>query len=563
MNISSIKFAAGALLILTGILVPSSTLIAFLRTIPETIREQLILGATLFKVGLVLNGLFIIILGWVSTPKSGKQNEERSSDRYSTFPSFILVGILLTAFILRLYNLNVGIWFDEIITYISYVNRPFGEILTTYDNQNNHLLYTLFARLSFLTFGESVWSLRLPAVLFGVGSIWAVYLFSCWVGTWREGLLSAALLTFSYHHVWFSQNARGYTALLFWTILSSWLLVRALREDKVGLWLMYGVTTALGMLTHITMAFVIVAHGVVYLVSVYDSGRENRREKWLGGFIGFAVAGLLTFQFYALVLPQLLNWQGGGVSSWQGRVAVAPWKSPIWMMGELLKGANISLGSGTLLLLTIPVFGAGLFDFARKKSSVVFLLIVSVLAGLAVIVGLGSTLLPRFFFYAMGFAAIILVRGLMLSGDFLSRALHLDPVRAPVVGVALCATVIAGLGNSVAGAYQPKQDYAGALEYVQNQRRPGDIIITVGLTVFPYQRFYKVDWDNVTTLEELDRARSRGARTWLIYTMPVILQAAYPEIMKSIETEFQTVKKFSGTLSGGDIVVSRAQSPVR
>src|SRR5262249_24105119 len=158
------------------------------------------------------------------------------------------------------------------------------------DDQNNHLLYTLLARLSFLIFGESVWSLRLPAVLFGVGSIWAVYLFSCQVATWKEGLLSAGFLAFSYHHVWFSQNALGYTALLFWTLLSSWLIVRAWREAKVELWLMYGLTTALGLLTHITMAFVVVGQGIAYLVSVYDSGKGKRREKWLGGFLGFTVA---------------------------------------------------------------------------------------------------------------------------------------------------------------------------------------------------------------------------------------------------------------------------------
>ena len=33
------------------------------------------------------------------------------------------------------------------------------------------------------------------------------------VATTHEALLAAAFLTVSYHHVWFSQNARGYTAL--------------------------------------------------------------------------------------------------------------------------------------------------------------------------------------------------------------------------------------------------------------------------------------------------------------------------------------------------------------
>jgi len=95
------------------------------------------------------------------------------------------------------------------------------------------------------------------------------------------------------------------------------------------------------------------------------------------------------------------------------------------------------------------------------------------------------------------------------------------------------------------------------------ERRPDDAVLTVGLTVFPYERFYKAGWEKVTTLEEMNQARSRGARTWLVYTMPVVLQAAYPEIKAAIDAEFETVKKFSGTLNGGEIVVARAKSPVR
>jgi hypothetical protein len=163
----------------------------------------------------------------------------------------------------------------------------------------------------------------------------------------------------------------------------------------------------------------------------------------------------------------------------------------------------------------------------------------------------------------MGFAAIILVRGLTLSGDFLSRALHLDPVKAPLVGVALCLAAIGGSAISVARAYQPKQDYGAALEFVQNERRLGDAVLTVGLTVFPYERFYKADWVKVTTLEELNQARSRATRTWLVYTMPVVLQAASPEIKAAVDDEFETVKKFSGTLNGGEIVVALAKSPLR
>ena len=558
--VAKVLFTIGAALILVGIVIPTSTLLEFLRTVPDGLREQLKFGAIFFKAGLVLDGVFVMSLGWIVTGKSRKPDERRLTERYHVSPWYPLAFILLAAFLLRMYNLNLGIWFDEIVTYIFYVNQPFGEILTTYDNQNNHLLYTIIAHLSFLTFGESVWTLRLPAVLFGVGSIWALYRFSCQVGTWKEGLLSASILTFSYHHVWFSQNARGYTALLFWTLFSSSLLIRALRGNRVGLWLMYGVTVALGLVTHLTMAFVIVGQGLVFLLNMYRSDKTNRRQKWLGGILGIAVAALLSFQLYALVLPQLFNLHGDGVGSWQGEVAVAVWKSPIWMLGELLKGLNISLGNGIIICLAIFVFGVGLFDFSAKKSPIVILLLVPVLLSVMVIMALGSTLVPRLFFFAVGFAVIIVVRGLMLSGEFGARKLQVRFIKGSTLGVVMCVVLIISSAISVSGAFLPKQDFAGAMEFVQEKRRSGDVVVIVGLTVIPYERFYKVDWQEIETLEELNKVRTRGGRTWLVYTMPVVLKAAHPEIMKSIQIDFEPVKEFPGTLNGGNIVVALAKS---
>ena len=148
----------------------------------------------------------------------------------------------------------------------------------------------------------------------------------------------------------------------------------------------------------------------------------------------------------------------------------------------------------------------------------------------------------------------------MVGGNHVSGTLGLTPRRAQWVGVGLCMAIILGSGITVARAFQPKQDFEGALDFVQTQRQPGDVILTVDLTVLPYQRFYKVDWEHVTSQHELNRARVRGRRTWLVYTMPIVLQSAYPEIMKSINSDFQTMKEFRGTLSGGNIVVALAKS---
>jgi mannosyltransferase len=557
---AKLPLTIGSVLIITGIVLPTSTLIAFLRTRPEALGEQLILGAKLFKTGLVFDGLFVLALGWMITCNLGKQNERRVSERYDIASTSILVGILLTALLLRLYNLNFGMWFDEILTYVYYMDRSLGEIITTYSDQNNHLLYNILARISFFMFGASVWSLRLPAVLFGVASIWAIYVLSCDLGYRREGLLSAGLLTFSYHHVWFSQNARGYTGLLFWTIFSSWLLLRALREGKLQLWMLYATSVALGAYTHITMVVVVIGQFVVYLITVFRRSQNSRPEWWIGGVVGFVLAGIITFQLYAFLLPQILNWRSSTLPPWQGRVMVAAWRDPVWMLLELIGGMNITFGSIILVIVAIFVFGVGIRDFLRKEPSVVWLLFVPVLIGLTVIMVIGSTLFPRFFFFALGFGVLIVIRGTVLAGEVIGRFLCLDFAKRYSLGIFLCVGLISVSAISVPLAYAPKQDYEGALQFVEGKKQPGDVVVTFGLTALPYESFYKVDWKEIRALEDLKMVRSLAKRTWLVYTMPTLVESASPEIMNSIRRDFSLVKEFPGTLNGGSIFVCLVDS---
>ena len=121
-------------------------------------------------------------------------------------------------------------------------------------------IYSLLAKLCLLWLGDTPFALRFPAVAFGLLGIGAVYALGRKVASAREGLLAAALLAVSYHHVWFSQNARGYTALAFFALSATLLLLRVLedghRRDALG----YAVVAALGTYTHLTMACVVAAH---------------------------------------------------------------------------------------------------------------------------------------------------------------------------------------------------------------------------------------------------------------------------------------------------------------
>ena len=148
----------------------------------------------------------------------------------------LVLALLGIGAVLRWVGVGRDLWLDEVFTLVGFVRLPLAELLTDYSHDNQHLLFSLAAHLSVGLFGESAASLRLPAVLFGLGSLWATWRLGLLLAGRREALLALAFLVFSYHHVWFSQNARGYTGLLMATVLSTELLLRALWRGRWKLW---------------------------------------------------------------------------------------------------------------------------------------------------------------------------------------------------------------------------------------------------------------------------------------------------------------------------------------
>jgi mannosyltransferase len=552
MIISYLGFWTGVALMVAGILVPSSSLIESIRTVPAHLADQLLTGATLLRIGVVILGLIAVVLSRVSIGQTIRRREGVATNHSSAADTVILTIILLAASALRLYDLDAGLWHDEILTYVKFARMPAGEIISTYDTQNQNFLYSLLVRACFGIFGDDAWSLRLPAVMFGVASIWAMYFFARQAVNKREALLAAALLTFSYHHIWFSQNARGYTGLLFWTLLSSGLFLMVLREGRLQLWLAYAVSSAFGVYTQMTMVFVIVSHLTAYGTTLFVRRRETWPDRWTGLFVGFGLTGFLILLLHALVLPQVLSTVVGQEST------VPAWKNPLWTLLELYKGLSVGMVDGAVAVIALGVFCLGLWSIGRTNGLFLQLLFVPPLLCAAINMAMGHHLWPRFFFFTFGFGALVVVRGTMFLGQLMTRFLKLAPAKSITLGTVLCAGLIVASALSVRSAYAPKQDFKGALEFVISNSEPGDAIATAGLATFTYQNLYKVNWKSVDSLEALNAVRAGAKRTWLLYTFPTHMAAVYPDIMAAIQSDFGIVKRFPGTVGDGTVFVARS-----
>ncbi|MFV1986739.1 MAG: glycosyltransferase family 39 protein [Gemmatimonadota bacterium] len=460
-----------------------------------------------------------------------------------------LGSIMTVGLVLRVIGLGEALWFDEIKMYARYMTQPLGVILATYDDQNQHILYSVLARLSIGLFGDSVFALRAPAVLFGVASLGVLYAFGTRVTSRAEALLATALLAASYHHVWFSQNARGYTGLLFWTLLSTALFLDLLRNrdrSRWGLSVAYAGTVALAVYTHPTAAVLPLSHALVAAWALWRPGRSpEERPSFFPLFAGLVLAGTFTLQLYAPVLPQV-----GGVLLEPSLSGVSiEWKNPLWLVSETFGKLAVGVPGGALVLLpamAVALYGA--WSYFRRSSVDALAMVLPVVATATAIIALGHNLWPRFFFFAAGFGLLIGLRGLF------ALAPRAGP-RGPAIAVGLAVLAIFGSLTTVPSAWGPKQDYEAAEAFVDLNAGSSDAVVTVGMTGLPYNEWKARSWTQVTDATQLADVEESHERTWLIYSFPTSFQALQPDVWRRVDSLYREAARYSGTLGGGDIWV--------
>jgi len=462
--------------------------------------------------------------------------------------------ILAAAAAARAIGAGSDLWIDEVYSLVEHIRLPVSRILTEFPDDNEHVLYTLLAHAARFLFGESAAMVRLPALLFGLGSLWAVWRLGRLLAGPREALIAMSVLAFSYHHVWFSQNARGYTGLLLASVVATELMLRGLWRARPATWLAYAVVVALGMWVHLTMIFVAAAHLVVLLALLFRD-RSIRQGSWYG-LAALAFAGLLTFQLYALVVPQMAGYflRSGAGAHDLGREV----RTVAWLVGETMRGlsAGATLG-GAGVLAGGGIFAAGLVSLWRRdRWSAILLLLPAAIGGVSMIL-LGRNLWPRFFFNSLGFAALLGVFGAMVIAEKLAHRLRIPPRAA----AAVCAVaLVAASAVSMIRVYRyPKQDFTGARDFVTRLARPGDRIVGLKHAGRAYRSYYAPNWKTAWNTDDLRASAGSGA-TYALYTFPRTLSASDPALRRVLQTDFELLRVFPGTLGDGAIYLLRRKS---
>lgn len=271
---------------------------------------------------------------------------------------FLLSLILLSGLGLRIYKLGShDFWFDEAIS--SYIagkieHVPFDKTPPLY-----YILIHFWAKF----FGNGEFQLRSIAAIFGIASIFMLYKLGILLLDKKVGLISAFLLSISPIHIWYSQEARGYTLSIFTILISVYFFISALRKNKPILWIFFAISSVISLYSTYFCLFIIIGEFLVLLI------KRHRR------FIGkWAICNLFILISFSPFLRVFLN-------------QIKSIKENFWIKAPTLKSVFISFENfnvgysaneivyflSTILFLALFIFGI-VHCFKNCRENLVILL---------------------------------------------------------------------------------------------------------------------------------------------------------------------------------------------
>lgn len=227
---------------------------------------------------------------------------------------WILVGILVVAAFLRLANLSSG---DTLSDEIGYGFRSVGMLdfdeagdqttpLEWFDpfipswtklSFHDHPPLVFFIQyVSIQIFGETNFGLRFPSALFGIASVYLLYLIGSLLYSETAGLIAAGLLGVTANHVAISRLGLQESYVILFILLASHFFIRSLKKDIYLIWT--GLALGLGLLTKYNTGVVIPIF-LSYL-ALYKREFFLHKKLWIGGVLAILIFSPVLIYNYKL-----------------------------------------------------------------------------------------------------------------------------------------------------------------------------------------------------------------------------------------------------------------------
>ncbi|MHC4898616.1 MAG: glycosyltransferase family 39 protein [Planctomycetota bacterium] len=473
--------------------------------------------------------------------------------------AMVLACITLVGLVLRTNGIGLDLWIDEIATLDKVRTATLTQMLTSYTSANDHILNSALVSASIALFGEDEWSVRLPAMLFGVASIPIV----CWIASLsglsrRASVCAALILAVSYHHIWFSQNARGYTAYLFFSLLGTGALVRLLEAPRRRWQAIFIAASIFNFLALLPSACVFGAQVLSAVTFLWFSARrgEEVKKRAVGVLIALAataVVGTLVFGPFLAEMFAVLDRDA------PAQVTAFRFFS-IAFFREILRG--LLPGSPSIWLVALAIIAAGgawgLFGLLRRAPVITGVLVGTHILLVVLTTVLGWPIYPRLFVLGLPLAILVV----LAVADAIDTKVTRKPLR--VVVPVLTALLIMGCLAMIMRAHDvPKQPYRAALAQLGRSSKPGSIVVAIGVV----DRGIAYYWDRVDERPtHLDYARTAKAfksvcashptsRILLVSTFNGALAIEEPELWGIMQDRWRPAMTLPATVGGGGLTI--------
>lgn len=237
------------------------------------------------------------------------QSAPGSRSRLAFVLSFAFLLALATA--LRMLDLGTrSLWLDEAASSMLARTDLRTFVIALFRRQSNMALYYLVLR-GWIHFGSSEAVLRLPSVIFGAAAVVVMYKLTQTMSDPRTAWIASFLMTVNVFHLQYSQEARGYSLVVFLALLSCFCFIRLLASATRGMQGAYIVTSVLMVYAHVFGVWILLAQWLAAVIL----RRDLRNPLTLNASVISALASPLVFILLFVSDRSQLSWMNRGSAS--------------------------------------------------------------------------------------------------------------------------------------------------------------------------------------------------------------------------------------------------------
>ncbi|TKJ29194.1 MAG: hypothetical protein CEE40_09140 [Chloroflexi bacterium B3_Chlor] len=444
------------------------------------------------------------------------------------FPLIAPCLIAAIAFALRVHRLDgQSLWFDEGFA-LHLASQSLPQMIE--QNPVGWLpLHSIALSLWLRVVGDSPFAARFFSVVFGVLVVALLYLLARTLASSRTGAMASLVGALSPFLVYYSQEARTYALWLFLSLLSAYLLLRALgHPERIRGWIAYTGATSLALYTHYFSIFLL-PWGAAALL--YTAVRSRRWKTLLSGVACQVVVFVVSVPLVGFARSSMLDRYGFWRSPLSGFQVVLD----LWY--HLTTGGNLPFDRALPVMGTLAVVGIlGLVLFRPLWNGVLMALYFLVPTfGMLVLSSWRELYVARYLAIAAPAAYVLVAHG--LDRLWAATTAYRGLLGKSALAVALCSIGVAGyswcqaLQNYYYNPDYARDDFRSAARFIEVGEGEKDVMVMSGGGIFtallPYYEGH-LPWIDMPSFGEwLDEdqvveglnallAGRSGGRVWLV-----------------------------------------------